>query len=615
MPGYFEDFVRRICDEQGLVDIGPEGRASQSSFSKWSRKEDAQRAVTDIGQADFAFHTEREAGAWWRLDFESTHFPDLICIENRGREAFWDLASRVRVKVSADGEDWTTLHEGNLFFGSFQNGTPLLLPLGGRLAVRSILVENDPQAYFHLRSVKVFARKLHVPAGKPVTFVSNRTDGLGERLKALVNCIALSEYYDGDFAFAWKPISNSVSDQHAIGKPQDIFSQAFIGKHLSEQTPDKTLKDFLKGTSRGQGRGAKAHSHPVVIDVPQRSIYSFEPQLESVISRKHLSEAFSKIEFSEKMEKAAELARSVDIPAGSIGMHLRAGDIIFGRYRYNARYLNKVVPYPIALRFVQKQNEFGRKVALFGQDQELCKAIEASHDAVFAGGYHAEYGFDNHQAALFDIVLMSRCATVVAGNSGFSQIAQIIGMFETIEPTKIFQPEEAVGAILEELSPGGAKLEAHDFQKAFACSYALNMFPNQVSELEAISLMQLACRMDPDNAFYFMLLAILNFRIGNIDASQEILETLIDEDSQKSSFGSLWNLVSTIHPDGSFAIDRQVRALTEMAEQGVPAASGILALFHKLKGDTKNAGRHLDRFLTSHTHTASDYVEKLRGQG
>ena len=40
-----KDLIKELCLTQGLIDIAGTGTASQSSTSKWSKENDAQRAV------------------------------------------------------------------------------------------------------------------------------------------------------------------------------------------------------------------------------------------------------------------------------------------------------------------------------------------------------------------------------------------------------------------------------------------------------------------------------------------------------------------------------------------------------------------------------------------
>ncbi|MDR2341782.1 MAG: hypothetical protein LBD84_01900, partial [Campylobacteraceae bacterium] len=50
---FLANIVKSLCKSENLTDIAPLGKATQSSLSKWSKPDDAQRAVIDIGDATF----------------------------------------------------------------------------------------------------------------------------------------------------------------------------------------------------------------------------------------------------------------------------------------------------------------------------------------------------------------------------------------------------------------------------------------------------------------------------------------------------------------------------------------------------------------------------------
>jgi hypothetical protein len=43
------NIVKILCESENLTDIAPFGKATQSSLSQWSKPNDAQRAVTNMG--------------------------------------------------------------------------------------------------------------------------------------------------------------------------------------------------------------------------------------------------------------------------------------------------------------------------------------------------------------------------------------------------------------------------------------------------------------------------------------------------------------------------------------------------------------------------------------
>jgi hypothetical protein len=43
------NIIKNLSEQENLTDIAPLGKATQSSLSKWSKPDDAQRAVMDVG--------------------------------------------------------------------------------------------------------------------------------------------------------------------------------------------------------------------------------------------------------------------------------------------------------------------------------------------------------------------------------------------------------------------------------------------------------------------------------------------------------------------------------------------------------------------------------------
>jgi hypothetical protein len=424
----------------------------------------------------------------------------------------------------------------------------------------------------------------------------------------------MARHFEAGFSFAWKPIMSSVADAHAIGAPEDIFSRDFLDAHLDDSPADIVGKQFFANNAFTAAEDLAGCPEGLRVDVASLSISSLPRRLAAQIPAEAMRAAFWRIGFSDKMRRAVDLAREVALPRTAVGLHLRAGDIVYGRYRYNARYLNKVVPYPLAIRFVETQHAAGRKVVLFGQDAEMCRWLAREHGAVFAGDLHDLHGLDVHQAALFDIVLMSRCAEVAAGNSGFSQIAQVIGGFAVLDPRTLFPPSEALAILRERLAAGDGPPAVSDLQRAFAYNYAVNFLSSEISDAEAVSFLEAARELDPDSAFYCLLLAIHRYRLGDRGASRATLREAVAREAERSPFGKLSTLIATRHPDGKTPLDPKVAVLGRMAEDGIDPAAAILALYHLEAKDLRTAkavyARHAPASLDA--LAPPETLEKLR---
>ncbi|MDR2080609.1 MAG: hypothetical protein LBP54_01825, partial [Campylobacteraceae bacterium] len=77
------NFTKFLCESENLTDIAPLGKATQSSLSQWSKIDDAQRAVIELGAVNYAFHTDKEQNPWWELTLDKPRFVEYIILHNR----------------------------------------------------------------------------------------------------------------------------------------------------------------------------------------------------------------------------------------------------------------------------------------------------------------------------------------------------------------------------------------------------------------------------------------------------------------------------------------------------------------------------------------------------
>lgn len=584
----FPNFTRILCDGLGLSDIAPKGKARQSSISKWSRDDDAQRAVSSDSYKDFAFHTDHEETPWWELAFDTPQSAKILLVSNRRRTLFQDLARSIRVEISPNGKDWNTIHEGDVAFGAEGEGVPLILPLDPNTAFKLLRISLGEGGALHLSKVRVLARRYTAPPRKQsIVFATERTDGLGERLKGLLNAMVVSDFFKADFVFEWPSFSDYNAGHHAVDAPEQVFSADFLGAHFGIETPKIDLPSFLLDNARNRTVDTGS------VMVPHHDLETVDPTFATQIKPGAFAEAFDRIAFSDRLVQAIDAARALDLGAAPVALHLRAGDIVYGRYRFNRRYTNKVVPYPLCLEFIQAEREAGRDVLLFGQDADLCRQIATATGARFTEDFHVAQGFDQTQAALFDIVAMSRCARVVAGASGFSQLAQRIGGFEMIDPRNLRPAAEAARILRDALldPDPAASVTPPPLQTAFAAWYTVYFYGSQIALGERIDLLRLAIAQDPVNAFYGVMLSIALFENGQAAEAEAGLRHLMSGDIATERFGSLTEIARTVHPNGAAALDAALRPLEDMAEQGVVSAAILAAVINHQTGKEPRAAR------------------------
>jgi hypothetical protein len=140
-----------------FVDVALGKPATQSSASRWSKPDDAARAVSGTMPAAFAFHTDFEEQPWWQVDLLESHPIEAIVIHNR-LDGFEERAKTLKVETSEDGQSWILVHAGLAVFSGGDAGPPLELPLKGLVRGRLVRISLTEAEYLHLARVEVLVR-------------------------------------------------------------------------------------------------------------------------------------------------------------------------------------------------------------------------------------------------------------------------------------------------------------------------------------------------------------------------------------------------------------------------------------------------------------------------
>ncbi len=570
-----KNLIKDICSNENLEDIAHLGTASQSSHSKWSKEDDAQRAVSGKEFKDFAFHTEKESNPWWQIEFKIPVAVEYIVINNRKRSPFDEIASTLNI-VAYDSENRESiLHTGTVFFGNESAGCPLIIPLKSKVLLNKLRITLLNEDYLHLSNIRfLIADPLKSFGDKPV-FIANRGDGLGERLRALINSMVLSEQFDGHFIFSW-PLSFSNSGFHAIDKPENVFSCDFIESHLVTRDmlnscEIKDLRDTKDFTALNNGSYKK-----IGINLDQTSLKSQikdkSLQLKNLSSEYKL--AFEKINFNEGVTEAINLARSVQLKDKVLGVHLRTGDIVHGQYRYLDRYYSKVVPFYVLDVLIMHYSELGYSIVLFSQDNGACQYFKDKYGVLLSNDLVTEE-YDDIQRAIFDMVLMSRCNEIVGGSSGFAILASWIGNSKILKYTELLSKEEIKSAFMDSLEGQGILSSSFTppLLRSFSIAHYLQSFRDMTSLSERINLLEKCIEIDPINNFYRLLLALDSYKENNLKKADEIILEIVNS----KELTDIYWLAKTGFPQVTI-LSKYIAELKEYSKQGSVVAAYVAFL-------------------------------------
>lgn len=441
-----------------------------------------------------------------------------------------------------------------------------------------------------------------------LTFAAKRSDGLGERLRAIIFAKALADYYGKSFAFDWRKRLSHLSDEHAVGDAKEIFSLQFIEKYSIPDLEGLPLTDFIHGN-------VEETPCPFII-APPAHLESKDPIVRDLVPFASFADAFWSLGFSDKINRAIALANAIDLHEETASIHLRSGDVIYGKYRFMHRWHEKVVPYQLAIKFLENERLKGASTVLFGQDAEFNRALCSLTGALFAGDFHEEYAFDKYEAAIFDVVLMSRCKRVVAGTSGFALLAQAIGQFERLKIQKIFSSEDVVSILLEDCLKADedtAEIKIPPLQKAFSCCYLVRQYGQDLPSDKRIEVLEKALSLDPENSYYGISLSMEYAVLEDFERAEAELDRWLVPSRNAETHGTLLAVIKERTPPNSrWVIEDYRETLKTISDHGGVAASAICAALAGAEGNKLEFEVFLERSKDLRRSPLSRRLEVLK---
>lgn len=421
-------------------------------------------------------------------------------------------------------------------------------------------------------------------------FYADRSDGLGQRLWTIANALILSKKLDGDFSIVWPIDKIKMLQDHAVSEPAGLFSDDFRGRFLSK-APDDCISvsdpNFLS-SAQSQRRFA-FRSEPIFLK-------TWFPELE--VSYRDYQEAIAHIGFSGRAATAIAAAKNFPVGNNTIAVQVRAGDIIYGRYRFDDRFHFKVVPYPLLCHEMGLAREQGREILVFGQDDDLCDNLAEAY-----GGHRPFYSKEVDLQAIFEIFLLSRCHTIFGGSSGFSQVASCFGGSSLLDPSNGKSPQELLRIYEDHIQFAGAS----SLQTAFALYSKFHMCRSLLSLGEQAQILLECCRLDPGNDYYKVAAASVLFQ----DEQFTEAESTLAKCSGKNVHGALWGLMKPT-PSGLSRAWRFVKSFQGAAETDCYMANLCLGIGCYFQGRHHDASMHLRRCLSLDPDSRNANTERLK---
>ena len=257
--------------------------------------------------------------------------------------------------------------------------------------------------------------------------VARRFDGLGGRLTALANAMAIGRVANLQPALAWLDSEDLFSND-----PSEIFSGPFLEHYLIDPASleNRVALEFqtfdeLHEISQQHHNRDESISAYVVVDIP----IGLHPALAALGADGHQAfiESFESMEFSVPLEIVRQEVALSLAKSGATGFHWRTGDVGSGPWR-RAMWHQKYQPSPVAEMVVAQLAAGGTDVIVVSDDGALATDLvrqipgaRISSDLVPRADQLTPL-----QLAAADLLVLSSCQRIIGPpNSAFSTLAAL----------------------------------------------------------------------------------------------------------------------------------------------------------------------------------------------
>lgn len=378
-----------------------------------------------------------------------------------------------------------------------------------------------------------------------------------------MSAIYLSRVATSDFAFTWD--ETLVSDlNHAVLSAQETFDAAFLDRHMVPgfdpadygALPDRveSLRQ-LKAVAGPRGWLLRKNNFPNVLASGLR------------LPAGAMRSVFESLPFAPGLKAAVAAAAGAALPSNVTAVHLRAGDIVYGDWRFSTGIADKVICMPVADLLIQRLLAEGAGVLLFAQDQQVAERY-AGRPGLLISADLADPSWGPAQQALFEITLMGRAGRIVAGSSGFARLAAELSDRRPQSVDAILNAEVRLAAI-------EAGVVTDDglppLQTAFAAWVGYLAATDLRQSERAEALLRAAIDRDRVNGLYRVTQAVDLLRAQRGPEAEKVLAAITGE-----ALSTAIMALSARTLSGGVRMRVQRRTLTAAAEGGSPGARALI---------------------------------------
>ncbi len=417
--------------------------------------------------------------------------------------------------------------------------------------------------------------------------IADRPDGLGARLCAIFNALLVSELTGAEFAFTWPETYVNSDPFHAVPDVEEVFAPGFVRQHyfapsaagsfaakplaLPQRMPLDSARKYLSEALEASNVSLPWNKLLRRIEMP--------PEEERDLVRR----TSKRLQLSSELREIRRRAREIALPPRATALHLRAGDIVYGRFSENPNFTGKTIPTPLA-KLIIDEDSSKMDFVLFGQEQEFASLMANAGKAQNANDLLPDLNNSALHSAFKDVFLMARCQGFYAGSSGFIAFAANIGRCRNLRWDRKRTKATWAHMILTEVDKGS---ETYGLQQsAFACFFSYNCF-DEADTVHRLHALKMARRFSPANRLYGLLYALNSYDKGQWEEAESALSEVAKARgmSKEDMLGSseMKRILSSRAGTGISPYKSHEMGLRSAAEHGCPSAQTLSAVIsHKL---------------------------------
>jgi hypothetical protein len=414
--------------------------------------------------------------------------------------------------------------------------------------------------------------------------LAGRVDGLGVRLNAVFNGLLIAELTGNDFRFIWPKTFLFNDEHHSIEAVNRVFSEKFIGKYLIDGvgveglTRLKFQEDDISGITSKFSQALAQSSHVV----PQSSLFEFvraSDEVKIALAKR----VCDKLAFSPAIENVRSLVNSLDLPSNLTAVHIRSGDIVYGRHSESPNFTDKVICAPAASGLVNLLKESGASVLLFGQEERTMHLLSEMPGVYNAASLYAGASLSRLESAMADVFLMMRCDRIYAENSGLPRLASQLGVKKIHSIFDRKSKREWANIIQSEIDAAPSLYTNEQISFSF---YLIFDYLFESNDLDLFSkILGKAYFFSPGNLMFKFLAAINFHRASKFLECESLLSDLIDgvdltsfESFSASRFSKMISRKS-VSRSGRYAFDKYAPIFSTPASSEELVFSSALKVF------------------------------------